>query len=212
MFMPKTISKAFRNHSASRLPAAVVLAVLTGWSVMTPAASATQAADTATVVAAAPRQLAISDFRERTAGRTISPVEGVWSTGESTIFSVVRSSDNSFDIVLYASGKLDIPLPLAIGHLTPGGRPGLYDARIARNISSGGKLSRMASVCLRVSDNASWLEFHPYKKGVSVNFRRLLPYMFRFSISQSDTRPEGLNGARRIFPRPNPTSDNPLIL
>ncbi len=39
-----------------------------------------------------------------------------------------------------------------------------------------------------------------YRKGKTVNLLRWLPYLFRISVSEVDTRPSGIDGATRIAP------------
>lgn len=96
--------------------------------------------------------------------------------------------------------------------MTAGARPGLYDAHVARHVNDKGRLSKMTSLAVTVSTNGAWIEFEQYKKGIRVNLSRLIPYMFRYSIQKIDTRPNGLIGARRVYPETHPTDDNPLIL
>lgn len=144
--------------------------------------------------------------------RTLSPLEGVWQTSPLTILAIIRTGQSTYDIIMYGSDDLSIKLPRKVGSATTAARPGLYDAHIARRISKGGKLSRPANVALQLSDNLAWLEFNVYKKGIRVNLSRLLPYMFRFAFRSVDTSPQGLEGARRIYPAPYPTADNPLVL
>ena len=163
-------------------------------------------------VSQAPKQAAIQAMSIALEGRTPSPVEGVWQTDSQGIINIVRTGTDTYDIILYGSDDLSLPLPLTIGSLRHAARPGLYDATIARSISHRGKVSKPTRMAIRVSDKGSWIEFLPYKKGLKVNLRRLLPYLFRFSVQTVDTRPEGLEGARRIYPQPYPTADDPLVL
>ncbi len=163
------------------------------------------------MIQASPIKLAENDFLRMTQGRALSPIEGVWQLSSSCIVSIVRSSLNNYDVVLYTSDDLRISVPTKVGEMTPGARPGLYDARLARRVSDG-KLSGMNSLAVTISDNGTWLEFAQYKKGIRVNLSRLIPYMFRFAVRSVDTRPDGLVGARRIYPKPYPTADNPIIL
>ncbi len=163
-------------------------------------------------IAPSPKQAAINAVVQASAGRTLSPVEGVWQAGPCSLIAIIRKSRSVYDIILYSSDDLSISLPVKIGEMTAGARPGLYDTHIARRINNKGKLSRTESLAVTISDNGSWLEFEQYKKGVRVNLSRLIPYMFRHAIQSIDTRPNGLTGARRVYPDNYYTDDNPLII
>ncbi len=165
-----------------------------------------------TSVVSSPRIEAARYFDARTQGRTPAPVEGVWQTSDGVILAITRSGEATFDMKLFSCEDLSIPMPITVGEIRLGARPGLYDAHMARKIDNKGRSSRMTSLAITVSDNASWLEFASYKKGLSVNLYRLIPYMFRFSVRTVDTRPQGLQGARRLYPTPYPDADNPLVL
>ena len=59
-------------------------------------------------------------------------------------------------------------------------------------------------------DRDGYLSFKSYKQGKKISLGRLLPYLFRVSVSDIDTRPSTVDGAVKIYP--STTSDKPVLL
>ncbi len=157
------------------------------------------------------RQAAIIDAKNAIGQRHPSPVEGVWQINDGAYLAIAHDSRTSYKITIYGSPDLSVKDGTIVGKLTPGARPRMYDARLAKKIAHSATSLYKSTFVVNVADDGSRLEFTPYKKGLKVDFRRLFPYMFRFSVQMTDTRPPGLLGARRIYPEPIPTSEYPLV-
>jgi len=169
-------------------------------------------ADAQIAVMPAPKQMAINFCRNELHNRIPAPIEGLWQLPSGAILATHRLDDSSFELKLFNSPDLSAQQGIVVGTLRPGAKPGMYDASLARSIDRGVPSKRTVSVAITISDDLSWIEFTHYRKGISVDIRRFIPYLFRLSIRSSDTRPDGLNGARRIYPLPVLNPDTPLEL
>ena len=151
--------------------------------------------------------------RQAIGERPPTGLEGVWmlTDDESTII-IVRESPMTYSILSGRSSNLALPPGLKIGTIRMGGKQHLYDVSLARKINNRGQPSGNTNVALRVDESNDRFYFLPYKHGVSLDLYRLIPYMFRFTIKRQDTRPEGINGAHRLWPAPRPSFDNPVAL
>ena len=144
-----------------------------------------------------------------------SPVglEGAWMlTEDRTSIAIVRTGAMTYNVLAGTSHDLSIKPGTVIGTLTLSGKDGLYDLKLARSFRRDGTPSRYAHMAVKVNDTGDIFHFISYRRGLRVDLRRLIPYLFRVSVTSSDTRPEGLNGAHRLWPTPAPTFDNPVVL
>lgn len=140
-------------------------------------------------------------------------LEGVWMlTDDQTSIIIVRDNPMTYSVLAGRAHDLSIKPGTIIGTLTLSGKEGLYDMKIARTFKKDGTPSRYAHMAVKVDGTGDIIHFISYRHGIRVDLRRLIPYMFRVSVSSTDTRPEGLNGAHRIWPPPEPTFDNPVVL
>jgi hypothetical protein len=86
-----------------------------------------------------------------------------------------------------------------MGYMIPSAKKGHFDARIYTAFDGGLHLSSPKKFILNHSDDGR-LSFVEHKTGVKVNLWRMVPYMFRYSISTQNNRPEEMNGCIKIFP------------
>lgn len=140
-------------------------------------------------------------------------LEGVWMiTNDETSIIIVRRSPMKYDILAGRTLNLAILPGTVLGTITVGGNNGLYDATLASSFDANGHPTKHAKLSIKVAPGGNQLSFTPYRHGVQINLRRLVPYLFRIGISTTDTRPDGLYGARRVWPTPALTFDNPIVL
>lgn len=156
---------------------------------------------------------AIEQSRHLWHGRqALAPIEGVWMTSAGAYIAIRANGINTYEMSIIHSPDLSIAPGTVMGSAHTSGKVGMYDASIFRNFTSNGKGHRPQRLAITVDVSTGMLRFDPYKHGWRVNLRRLIPYLFRFTVQREDTRPDGLEGATRIYPTPPPTIQNPIGL
>ena len=136
---------------------------------------------------------------------------GVWKAGDGGALFGVRplpGYDGSFELFIVDSPDYPELPGTVFGTMRTTGRAGVYDARLAKGIGPArGLLGQKSHNCIiELSQDCSSLVFRSYRRGKTVNILRLLPYLFRLSVTDVDTRPAGIDGARRVSPEPLPQS------
>ncbi len=143
-------------------------------------------------------------------------IEGIWQFPTDGAQVVIERfiPDNYRDdgatryrLVVIQSPRLSVRPGTVMGYMIPSAKKGYYDARIYTVFDGGLHLSSPKKFILKHSDDGR-LSFVEHKTGVKINLWRMVPYMFRYSISTQDNRPEDMNGCIKIFPREvdhNPT-------
>lgn len=134
----------------------------------------------------------------------IDPIEGIWQMtpqAGSGLFSVtaVPGRTDEFDIILYESPDWRIPFGTVCGKAFTTSERGVYDCQMASKPGETRSFGAYTAT-MTLSDEGRRMVFKPYKKKISVNFRHWLPYFFRISIKEDNTRPDNLEGALRIYP------------
>lgn len=141
--------------------------------------------------------------REIIDSRGSDPITGIWKIGgdgATIAFLPQAASASAFDIVLLDSPDLSILPGDIIGEAVTTGRLATYDASM--NTSPGTTKRKVKSIL--TIDKDGRLNIRPYKQGKSVKLWRWLPYLFRISVSEHDTRPDGVDGAVKIYPEKMP--------
>lgn len=132
------------------------------------------------------------------ADRTLDPVEGVWQwPDDGAIMLVRRHTATSFDIYLLDSPRADIRPGVKIGELISAPASGNYDCHLSPSALGSGK-ARSHDCHVAISEG-NRLIFKPYRRHDSLSLLRLVPYVLRVGFLRS-TRPDNLDGARRIYP------------
>lgn len=141
-----------------------------------------------------------SAAREIIDSRGADPLGGIWRIGPGgAIIAIlpVAASRGQFDIYLLDSPDMSVIPGGKIGSAVSTGANGTYDAEF----SGAGKLiSKRQRFIITLSPDGT-LAFKSYKKGKKISLWRWLPYLFRFSVSEYDTRPASVDGAVRIYPQ-----------
>lgn len=146
------------------------------------------------------------------ADKALSPIEGVWRvTGEETLFAVVADPGTIFYriIVVDATNRTLLPGTL-MGAATATAQKNSFDALIYSHCSDGA-LSKPKRFTLTIHDNCRMVTA-PVTDKLRVNLWRLIPYMYRFSVSRVNNRPDNLDGALRIFPSDSKARTAPRYL
>lgn len=126
----------------------------------------------------------------------------MWRTGAGAIFDIVPAGGGNFSLMLLDSPDLTAPCPSTIGTMAPTGTPYTYEASLSADITTAGSKKKHTCI-IYINPESSTLTFTAYRRGKQVSLWRLLPYMFRISVKDVDTRPRGIDGAVRIAPGRN---------
>lgn len=145
-------------------------------------------------------------------GQALAPIEGVWRTsGSEGMFAVVADRGGIFYRIIVVDSVDQRVLPgTVMGACTPAGREAHFDAQIFTSVSDKGLGARKRfTISLSESDH---LVMEPVTDKLRINLWRLLPYMFRHSVTRVNDRPKNLDGAIRVFPLTNGSSISPRYL
>ena len=149
--------------------------------------------------------------REIIDNRGADPLCGIWRIGgDGALIAILpeTASTARFEIYLLDSPDMSVIPGNKIGSATATGQPGIYDAELAQSQSLLKKRQRY----IFTLDRDGYLSLKPYKQGKKVSLWRLLPYLFRASVSVSDinTRPASVDGAIKVYPPTTP--ERPILL
>lgn len=150
----------------------------------------------------------------------LCPAEGVWqmANADGAIFAIERAEPSTdvaparMRMVMIRSPWRTIRPGTVIGHLTATPRPGVYEARIYSGLAQRTGLRLPRGFTLELNSDASLITFKPFKSPLKFNLFRLLPYMYRRVVSLQQSRPDGLDGAVRLYPRPSRHPLSPTYL
>ena len=147
-------------------------------------------------------------------------IEGIWQFPADGAQVVIErfTPDNyrndgatRYRLVVIQAPRLSVRPGTVMGYMIPSAKKGHFDARIYTAFDGGLHLSSPKKFILKHSDDGR-LSFVEHKTGVKVNLWRMVPYMFRYSISIQDNRPEEMNGCIKIFPSETNHNDAPRYL
>lgn len=146
---------------------------------------------------------------------TGDPVEGVWrTTAGGAVFEVKAAPGLPGEYVMLVIDSSDYTVEpgTEFGRMSLTASPGVFDARM--RISPSDKsvtnpFKEYRTVVIELTGEGR-MTFKAYDKSRRISLRRLVPYLFRISVSERDTRPQGLDGAVRIDP-PSPDA-YPVVL
>lgn len=123
-------------------------------------------------------------------------------TDSGAIFSIapVPGINQEYALTLLWSPDLTVPSGTALGTMRPGARPFVFDATMGIDHRGGRSIAGTKKYRFRLefSDDGTRISFKPYKRSWRVNLMRLMPYLFRSSVTKTDTRPDDIDGAVRI--------------
>lgn len=137
------------------------------------------------------------------------PLSGIWRMGPdgaTVAILPVTASQGRFNIYLLDSPDMSVIPGGLIGSAASTGANGTYDAEFA---GTGKFVSKRQRFIMTLSPDGT-LGFKSYKKGKKISLWRWLPYLFRFSVSDYNTRPSAVDGAVRLYPSNGPTG--PILL
>lgn len=134
--------------------------------------------------------------------RGASPIEGDWRMSRDGALLRIRASNgnaDSFDIIWLDGPDFSIEPGKVIGHAFLSPTPGVYDCSVMTDPRGRGDKHRYARFVIRLdADTADSFTLAPYEQGVKFSPLSLLPYWWRRPLRPVDTRPSGLDGARKV--------------
>lgn len=134
---------------------------------------------------------------------------GIWQLGgDGATVAILpeKGSSAKFRIVLVDSPDMSLMPGSVLGAVVTTGKAGTYDAEF---FSSKGLLKRPKKFIITIGEDGR-LTFNSYKQGKQVSLWRWLPYLYRVTISDRDTRPSSADGAVRVYP--DDRSSGPVVL
>ena len=135
-------------------------------------------------------------------GFAASPVEGDWQVnhgGALLRFVAACGNPGVFDILWLDGPDLSIAPGTKVGTAVAAPDAGVYDCTVATDPRGKGDKKRHARFVIRLdADTGDSFTFAPYEQSVKISIQSLLPYWWRRPIKNVDTRPGGLDGARRV--------------
>lgn len=151
------------------------------------------------------------EVEQRMAVLPLAPVEGLWQMAQSgALFTVEREVDDATEtfprrlrLVVVKSAIRRVRPGTVMGHAVPTVKEGVYEARLYTDIAEAGGLTVPHRFLLKLDKDGNTLTIEPMKSRVKVNLLRLLPYMFRSVVTPQQSRPDGLDGAYRVYPAPS---------
>lgn len=142
------------------------------------------------IAAAAPK------VRIITPGSCRGEIEGVWLTAPgAALFELLQipGQAGEYDMILLRASQPGVSEK--VGTLRATAKPHVYEAVLAADLSRRQyRTRRFAAAVFPLQER---MILTPYSQGWNVNLLRILPYLFRISVHQTDTRP-ALDGAYRL--------------
>lgn len=149
----------------------------------------------------------------------LCPAEGVWQmTADGAIFAVERVHASATEtmprelrITVIRSPQRRVRPGSVMGTARPTVKPGVYEARLNTRIADIGGLELPRRFLLTLNQEGTTMTLEPYKSPLKVNLLRLIPYLYR-TVRLQNSRPQGLDGAVRIYPAPEVNPLTPVYL
>lgn len=157
----------------------------------------------------------------RMAASPLHPVEGLWQMADDGAVIAIEQSEpytadqtmaRGYRIVIVQSPCRRVRPGTLMGYALPSAKAGRYDAAIYTGMDDHGLLHRSHRFTLELHDAESRLAFIRHRADLRVNLWRLIPYLFRVSVTTGNDRPRDMDGAIRIFPESDAAPANPRYL
>lgn len=133
-------------------------------------------------------------------------LEGVWQfPADGGTLAIERTNPASgmvFDLKAVAAANRGLPPGTLMGRVAATADPDVFHGHIYTRLHEDGTLSKPIEVTLHLNREEAIFKIKPVKKGWKVNLYRLIPYMFRMSVSHRNDSPTDLTGCSRLQPPP----------
>lgn len=153
--------------------------------------------------------MTFASAREITDRRGVDPVTGIWRIGtDGATVAILPDAGTSghFTVYLLDSPDYSVIPGSKIGSAVATGSPATYDAELIKKNRFADRRQRF----IINLDGNGHLKFRSYTKGKQITLWRWLPYLFRMTVKDRNTRPESSDGAIRIYPEN--ISPSPVLL
>ncbi len=149
----------------------------------------------------------------------LCPAEGIWQMAtdgglfaiERADFSATETMPLELRLTVIRSPQRRVRPGSVMGTARPTVKPGVYEARLNTRIADIGGLELPRRFLLTVSNEGATLTIEPFKSPIKFNLLRMIPYLYR-AVRLQDSRPQGLDGAVRIYPAPEVNPLTPVYL
>lgn len=155
-----------------------------------------------------PAAMGTAPLTERLSARPLGRVEGVWQfPAGGAVVTIERAPEldggGRFIMAIVSAPDRILSPGTVIGTLTPTSKPDIFAAQLFTSVDAPtGKPSAPKTFTLALTCDDSRLELRHHRKGLRLNWWKLLPYMFRGIVTPIDETPRDLGGCIRIFPDP----------
>lgn len=131
------------------------------------------------------------------------PLEGHWQVNDGgPLISISPSADTAgtLDILWIDGADMSVAPGTVLGTAIVTPTPGLYDCTAWTDPRGrSGRKRGKAVFTIRLEPKlADSFTIEGYERGVKLQLSRLLPFWYRRPVKNVDTRPKGLDGARRV--------------
>jgi len=137
------------------------------------------------------------------------PVEGDWQVlgGGPELRICAEAGSDRLSIQWLDGEDMSVPEGREVGYMLPTAADGVYDCYAYTDLRGdmGRKGGPVHFVARMDRSDADSFVIEPYDRKIVFNLRMLLPRWFRRTVDAVDSRPQGLDGARRIGSRPQYT-------
>lgn len=152
--------------------------------------------------------VAADSVSARLASMPLCPLEGLWQMADDgALFAIERAdapgehAPRKLRLVMVRPSWRSIRPGTVFGHAVPTARPGVYEARLYSELGRRVGLGIPRRFTLELASEGRMLTFKPFKSPVRINLFRLLPYLYRRVVTPQQSRPDGLDGAVKLFPQ-----------
>ena len=128
-------------------------------------------------------------LKARFGDRTLLPIEGVWMWNSGAMVSIEASGSRRIILTLVDSPDPLMDTPQVVGYGQFGGKENTYNIELetSKSLNEGQKGTQKLKFIAKIND-AGRLTLTPYSTRLKVNVWRMIPYLFRYSLSR-DKKP-----------------------
>lgn len=149
----------------------------------------------------------------------LCPAEGIWQmAADGAVFAIERETPSATEtmprqlrLTIIRSPHRRVRPGSVMGSAHPTVKPGVYEATLNTRIADLSGLELPRRFLLTLNSDGTAITIEPYKSPVKVNLFRLIPYLYRV-VRVQESRPQGLDGAVRIYPAPTVNPLTPTYL
>lgn len=151
----------------------------------------------------------LSEVEKRMASLPLHPVEGIWEfPADGGLVAVERceltsGAPRQYRMVVISVANRALLPGTVLGSFRATSQAGVYDGEFFTSVSANGMTpASPRSVTLEFDAASSRLAMRRNRRGLRLNLWRLVPYVFRFSVTHRDDSPRNLDGWIRVYPPP----------